>query len=237
MAQWFHCFGRYALDAIHLTQSFLWYSNSRQVRPSWTTRQDLEEDIETYSDEDEQHPSSSAAASSRGRTRKSGVRHVRDPSWAANVVTKNHHDDPPNHSQDFSPTQSNGNWFQRSARNDLSGGSGVGAGQYELVAAQAPPVEPAPSRSSRRRGRGKKRTSSSRKRTSSTGAGRGRRKGFSTGRGRGRGRGRGGARGNQYSSATGGSAWSDYASQSAPWASQQQPPSNLGNVGGAEISF
>ena len=127
-------------------------------------------------------------------------------------------------------------------RNDLRGGSGVGAGQYQLVNTyhdeqenvwEDPPSLP----SSRGRGRG--------------GRGRGRKGGGgggwrSKGRGRGGGRrGRGGptsgrGRGNGTSSfgrSSVGNAWSDYGPASR-WTSQStNDGSKLGNVGGAEITF
>ncbi|KAL7570979.1 hypothetical protein ACA910_002603 [Epithemia clementina (nom. ined.)] len=108
-------------------------------------------------------------------------------------------------------------------RNDLRGGSGVGAGQYQLVNAYNDEEEKVwdntPVRTSSR-GRG-------RRRRGGGGRGRGRRGRSSSGRSSAGGRGRGGAE----------SAWSDYGPTSR-WTSQSTTDgSMLGHVGGAEISF
>lgn len=202
-------------------------------QPSWSnaTRQsltsaDLEEDIEAFSDEEQAAlPRVSVGSSAKVRTKRSSVRHVSDPSMAANVLGGF----PPAWNADTAPP-----------RNDLTGGSGVGqniAGHYQMFA--QPP--PAPATRPARGGRGRKRSSA---RQGGGGRGRGRRRGSSRGRGRGRGRG-GRGRGRGSSGNAGGrggafpqqgNAWSDYPAQSTAWASSSQS-SNFGNVGGAEISF
>lgn len=199
-------------------------------QPSWShamrrslTRTDLEEDIEAFSDEEQAAlPRVSVGSSAKVRTKRSSVRHVTDPTMAANVLGG------------FPPS-----WNTAAAppRNDLTGGSGVGqniAGQYQMFSQPPPATRPA------RGGRGRKRSST---RQGGGGRGRGRRRASSRGRGRGRGRGgRGRDRGISSGGGGGaafpqqGNAWSDYPAQSTAWASNSQS-SNLGNVGGAEISF
>ena len=120
-------------------------------------------------------------------------------------------------------------------RNDLRGGSGVGAGQYQIVNSyndEEEDVWNAPPARSSSRGRGKRGRGGGRSQRSGRGRGRG-------GRGRGRGgRGRGG-RGGRNSSfrGRGGNAWSDYG-QTSPWTSRSTTDNSMiGHVGGAEISF
>lgn len=196
------------------------------------------DDIGTFSDAEEgpaaaQSPSPVVGDHVQTHTRRRlppvrSIRHTTDPSMAANVVPRGRS------SASSSTTTALGRslaWPTRSAefassRNDLRGGSGVGAGQYEIIA--PPPPQPAPRArggggAGRGRGRGKKRG----------GRGRGRGRGRDRSRGASRGRGRGGGRG---SSSSQGNAWSDYSTQTASWPSSQQG-SNLGHVGGAEISF
>jgi hypothetical protein len=193
------------------------------------------DDIGTFSDAEEgpasaaQSPPPVVGDHVQTRTRRRlppvrSIRHTTDPSMAANVVPRGRS------SANSSTTTAFGRslaWPTRttefaSSRNDLRGGSGVGAGQYEMI---APPPPASRARggggAGRGRGRGKKR------------GGRGRGRGRGRSRGASRGRGRGGGRG---SSSSQGNAWSDYSTQTASWPSSQQG-SNLGHVGGADISF
>ena len=122
-------------------------------------------------------------------------------------------------------------------RNDLRGGSGVGAGQYQIVNSyndEEEDVWNAPPARSSSRGRGKRGRGGGRSQRSGRGRGRG-------GRGRGRGgRGPGGRTGGRNSSFRGrgsGNAWSDYG-QTSPWTSRSTTDNSMiGHVGGAEISF
>lgn len=186
------------------------------------------EDIDNFSD-DERGNFSRIEVRRESRAQglsERNIRNISDPSFAANVVG--------GFQRPF-PVSATAQKTFRSAhtnipplRNDLNGGSGVGAGQYQMVA-----EPPEPAQRPARGGRGGKRSYT--RRTGGKGRGRGRRRGKSKGRGRGGGgAGRESSRGSNYASES--NAWSDYASQSAPWASSSQP-SNLGNVGGAEISF
>lgn len=181
-------------------------------RPAaWQNEHEVE-DIGDFSDDDQ-----GGVGRIPVRRESRSIRNVSDPSIAANV----------------------GGGFQRSVarfsnrrdvdnpppRNDLNGGSGVGAGQYQIV---SQPSEPTP-RPATGGGGGKR---GYKKRGRGGGRGRGRRRGSSKGRGRGR----GGGRGSHYASGHNNNAWRDYSAQSAPFASNSLP-SNLGNVGGAEMSF
>ena len=193
-----------------------WNSNNPRTAPE----ERLEEDIESFSDEDESRlPARTTRKLSLTRT---AVRHVTDPSVAANVAGR--------FSSSFSSNsnvrlENAGLTFPTPQRNDLTGASGVGAGQYQMWAAQ----EARPSRD----GRGRKRGIGKR----SAGRGRGRRRGSFRGRGRGwSARGRGGGTGGQSTTYQPGNAWSDYSSHGTAWASNNRS-SDLGNVGGAEISF
>lgn len=124
------------------------------------------------------------------------------------------------------------------ARNDLVGGSGVGAGSYSLVNSTNTGgsfdenYEPV-ARASRGRGRGKGKKGGWKK------GGKSKKGGKRGGGGRGRGRGRG-ARGGAAASQNDGGAWGDYGGGGGGggWSAQpSRDDANLGHVGGAEMSF
>jgi hypothetical protein len=109
-------------------------------------------------------------------------------------------------------------------RNDLMGGSGVGAGSYELVRpAQLPrwTAQERPSSASTQKTSNKRNKGGGWKRKGRGNRGRGRGSGRTKGAGRGRGRGRGGG------------GWS---AASTSWAGNTDDP-NLSHIGGAEMSF